>query len=119
MKMPITTRRGAPRRYTSAALTIGVVVAAVCFTIAFAAEVAGVEPGSGEMTDASTVIEGLGMLTPWAWATLGSYAVLVTPVVGLVITAWEYSTISDRRMVFVAVAVVAVLASSAVVSILR
>ena len=111
--------RGAPRRYTSAALTGGVLVAAFFFGVAVLAEIAGVEPGVGEMTDLRAVGEGLFALTPWAWATMGTYAVVLTPAVGLVVTAWEYATVSDRRTVALALAVLAVLAISAVVAILR
>ena len=82
-------RETAPRRYTSAALTGGVAFAAVCFVVAGVAEIVGVESGSGEMTDLGAVLDGLLTFTPWAWAALGTYAVVVTPVVGLLVTAWE------------------------------
>jgi len=108
-----------PRRYTSAALTSGVAVAAACFVVALLAEITGTEPGAGEMTDLRAVLDGLLTLTPWAWATLGVYAVVVTPVVGLVVTAWEYASVGDRRTMRLAIAVIAVLATSAVVAILR
>jgi uncharacterized membrane protein len=100
-------------------LSGGVAAAATCFAIALLTEVLGAEPGSGEMTDVGAVFEGLLDLTPWAWATLGVYAVLATPVIGLVATAWEYATISDRRTVLSAISVLAVLAVSAVIAILR
>jgi uncharacterized membrane protein len=109
----------APRRYTSAVLTGGVVVAAVLFGVALLAETAGVEPGEGEMTDVAAVLDGLFSLTPWAWATAGTYAVVLTPVAGLAVTAWEYLDVGDRRTVVLALAVIAVLATSAVVAILR
>ena len=113
------TREGAPRRATSATLTGGVFAAGVFFAVAMILELLGTEPGSGEMTDISAVLDGLVALTPWAWATLGAYAVVVTPVVGLIVTAREYWTVDDRRTVLLAVAVIAVLAVSAVVAILR
>ncbi len=109
----------APRRYTSAVLTGGVVVAGFFFGVAVLAEIAGVEPGEGEMTDLRAIGEGLLSLTPWAWATMGTYAVVLTPVAGLVVTAWEYATVSDRRTVALAMAVLAILAISAAVAILR
>ena len=112
-------RETAPRRYTSAALTGGVAFAAVCFVVAGVAEIAGVESGSGEMTDLRAVFDGLFAFAPWAWAALGTYAVVVTPVVGLLVTASEYASVSDRRTVRLAVAVIAVLVTSAVVAILR
>jgi uncharacterized membrane protein len=112
-------RESAPRRATSAALTTGVVVAAICFVVAGIAEIAGAEQGSGEMTDVAAIVDGLLAFTPWAWATLGVYVVVLTPVVGLAVTAWEYATVSDRRTVALAIAVIAVLATSAIVAILR
>jgi len=119
MTAPSTPRPSAPRRYTSATITAGAAVAAICFGIALMAEIAGVEPGSGEMTDLGAVFDGLLTFTPWAWATLGSYAVVLTPGIGLLVTAYEYATISERRTVLLAIAVVAVLATSATIAILR
>jgi uncharacterized membrane protein len=106
-------------RYTSASLTGGVLVAAACFVVALVAEVAGVEPGAGDMTDPAAVLDGLVELSPWAWAALGTYAVVLTPALGLLVTAWEYAAASDRRAVQLALAVLVVLVVSAVVSILR
>ncbi len=109
----------APRRYTSAALSGGALLAAACFVVAVAFEIAGSEPGRGSMTDITAVFDGLLAFTPWAWATLGVYVVVVTPLLGLVVTAWEYSSVGDRRSVGLAIAVIAVLVVSAVVAILR
>ena len=119
MTTPEPARESAPRRNTSATLTAGVVVAGVFFAVALILELGGNDPGSGEMTDIAAVLDGLVALTPWAWATAGAYAVLATPVLGLLVTAWEYWSVGDRRTVLLAVAVVAVLAASAVVAILR
>jgi uncharacterized membrane protein len=111
--------RHAPRRYTSAVLTVGVVVAAVCFAVALAAELVSGEPGSGELTDVAAVLDGLLSLDAWSWAAAGVYAVVATPLVGLVVTAGEYASIGDRRAVGLAIAVIAVLAASAAVAVLR
>lgn len=119
MTTPPTTRVSAPRGATSRALSVGVAAAGVFFAVAVIAEILGAEPGTGEMTDLAAVIEGLFSLTPWAWATLGAYAVVATPIVGLFVTAWEYASVHDRRTVLLAVAVLAVLATSVVVAILR
>ena len=119
MTTPQPAQGSAPRRTTSAALTAGVVVAGVFFGVALILELVGNEPGSGEMTDLAAVLDGLVALTPWAWATAGAYAVVATPVLGLLVTAWEYWSVGDRRTVLLAVAVVAVLAASVVVAILR
>jgi len=112
-------REGAPRRATSAALTAGVAAAGVCFAVAMIAELIGAEPGSGEMTDIGAVLDGLVAFTPWAWATVGAYAVLATPVFGLLATAAEYWSVNDRRTALLAAAVLAVLTTSAIVAILR
>ena len=111
--------RHAPRRYTSAALTIGVMLAAVCFAVALAAEVVSGEPGSGELTDFAAVLDGLLVLDPWSWAAVGVYIVVATPLLGLVVTAGEYASIGDRRAVGLAIAVIAVLAASAAAAVLR
>lgn len=110
---------GAPRRYTSVALTAGVAAAGVLFAVAMVLEILGAEPGSGEMTDIAAVLEGLFALTPWAWASAGAYAVVATPVVGLLVTAAEYHSVDDRRTLLLATAVIVVLATSVVVAILR
>jgi uncharacterized membrane protein len=111
--------RHAPRRYTSAALTMGVLLAAVCFALALAAELVSGEPGSGELTDVAAVLDGLLVLDPWSWAALGVYVVVATPLLGLMVTAGEYASIGDRRAVGLAIAVIAVLAASAAVAVLR
>lgn len=119
MSAPQPHHRSAPRRYTSATLSAGVFAAAALFAVALILEILGADHGDGEMTDLAAVIEGLVSLTPWAWATAGAYAVVVTPVLGLVVTAWEYWSVGDRRTVLLAAAVLAVLATSAIVAILR
>jgi uncharacterized membrane protein len=116
---PPPTRVTAPRHLTSAILTAGVTLAAVCFAIAIVAELAGVELGSGEMTDVGAIVAGLPRLTPWAWAALGAYAIVVTPVLGLLTTAWEYASVDDRRTVWLAITVLVILTASAVIAILR
>jgi uncharacterized membrane protein len=109
----------AGRGRTSLALTGGVLAAAVLFAVAMLAEVLGAEPGSGELTDIGAVLEGLAALTPWAWAAAGTYAIVVTPVLGLLVTAAEYWQAGDRRTVLLAALVLTVLVLSAVVAILR
>ena len=112
-------QHGAPRRYTSATLTGGALLAALLFGVAVAAEVLGAETGEGEMTDLAAIVDGLVAFTPWAWATAGAYAVLATPVVGLIVTAVEYWSVDDRRTVLLALAVLAVLTASVFVAVLR
>lgn len=112
-------RLRAPRRYTSAALTAGVVLASACFVLALALEVVRGESGSGEMVDIPAVLAGLLAFSPWAWATAGVYAVVATPVVGLLVTAGEFASIGDRRAVGLAISVIAVLVVSTAVAVLR
>jgi len=109
----------APRRFTSATLTAGVVVAATSFLVAGAAELAGIEQGSGEMTDVGALVDGLLALSPWAWASLGTLVIVVTPAIGLLVTAHEYASISDRRTVLLALSVLTVLVVSALIAVLR
>lgn len=112
-------RDSAPRRYTSATLTGGVLVAAILFGVAVLAEVLGAETGTGDMTDLAAVAEGLVAFRPWAWATAGAYAVLATPIAGLLVTAAEYWSVDDRRTVLIAAAVLAILSLSVVVALVR
>ena len=104
---------------TSGALTLGVIVSAACFLVAGASELAGNNGTSGDMTDIGAVFDGLLAISPWAWASLGTMAVVVTPAVGLLVTAWEYASVSDRRTMWLALAVLTVLMFSAVVAVLR
>lgn len=112
-------RTSAPRRYTSATLTGGVLLSGLCFVIAVLAEVAGVASHPGDMTDVGLVIEGLRSMSPWAWSTLGSYVVVLTPAVALLVTIAEYASISERRTVLTAITVFAILTLSAVVALVR
>ena len=110
---------GAPRRYTSATLTGGVLVAAELFAVALMAEVLGAASEPGEMTDIAAVLDGLVALDPWAWAAAGAYAVVATPVAGLLVTGAEYWLAGDRRTVLLAAGVLAVLTLSVIVAVLR
>lgn len=111
--------RTAPRHLTSGSLTAGVFVSGACFVVAGAAEVFGVATHPAQMTDVGALVSGLAALDPWAWASLGTYAVVATPAMGLVATAYEYSTVADRSTVALALVVLAVLALSAVVALAR
>jgi uncharacterized membrane protein len=112
-------RPRAPRRATSAVLSLGVAAAAAMFAVAMVLELAGVEPGEGAMTDLGALVEGLLAPAPWAWAAAGAYAVVATPVVGLLATALEYRRAGDRHTVMLAAAVLAVLATSVIVAVVR
>ena len=112
-------RTSAPRRYTSATLTVGVFLSGLCFVIAVLAEAAGIEGPAGDRTDIAALLEGLAAVTPWAWATLGCYVIALTPAVALLVTVAEYASISERRTVLTAVAVFAILTLSAIVALTR
>ena len=109
----------ASRRLTSGALSVGVMVTASCFLVALGAEFAGNDSLTGDMTDAAAVIDGIFSFAPWAWASLGTYAIVLTPVFGLLMTAYEYAAIGDRRTMWLAVAVLAILGVSVATAILR
>jgi uncharacterized membrane protein len=98
---------------------VGVALGAVCFLIAGAAEIAGSTTSPGAMTDLRAVAEGIARFDPWAWASLGTLIIIVTPALGLAVTAAEYHVASDRSTMLLALAVLAVLALSAAVAILR
>jgi uncharacterized membrane protein len=100
-------------------LSAGVAVAAAFFTVAVVMELLRGEAGVGDMTDVAAVLAGLLDLAPWAWAAAGAYAIVATPVIGLLVTAWEYRRAGDRRTVLLAAAVLAVLAVSVAVAMLR
>ena len=112
-------RVSAPRRYTSATLSAGVFLSGLCFVLAMAAEIAGSEELAGDMTDVAAVIEGLALMAPWAWATVGCYVIILTPALALLVTIAEYASISERRTVLTAVAVMAILTLSALVALTR
>jgi len=116
MSSPPTTRVSAPRRYTSAVLTVGVTASAVFFVIALLGDVAAIAYDAGSVTDVGAVISGLSALSPWAWATLGVYAIVATPAAGLLATVAEYASVSERRTALVALAVLAILTVSAAVA---
>ena len=91
-------------------------MSAACFVLAGLAELMGVDRREAAMTDVGALIEGSMALDPWALASLGTYMVILTPAIALLATAWEYASISDRRTVLLAVAVLAVLAISVAVA---
>ena len=111
-------RRVAPQRATSATLTGGTVLGAACFAIALVADLAGLGRGAAGASDVTGYGASLAALDPTAWAVLGSVVIIVTPAVGLVVTALEYESIGDRRAVLMALAVLAILATSLAVAVL-
>jgi uncharacterized membrane protein len=112
-------RRAAPRRLTGLVMVVGVLLAAACFSVAVIAELLGRAGPAASMTDPNAVLAGLENGWPWAFASLGTYVVILTPAVALLATAVEYAVIRDRRTVLLAGTVLLVLVASVVVGILR
>jgi uncharacterized membrane protein len=111
--------RVAPRRATTLTLTAGALVGAACFAVAVVTDLLGVDGSAATgAADGSAFVAELAALRPWAWASLGSVAIIATPAVGLVMTAVEYNAIADRRAVLMALAVLAVLGISLLVALL-
>ena len=119
MSRPIRPARVAPRHLTSAVLTGGVVVSAACYLVPGPAEVLGVAIVAGDMTDLQALVEGLLGADPWAFASLGTLVLVATPALALVVTAYEYTVAGDRGFVVLALLVLAILALSVPVAILR
>jgi uncharacterized membrane protein len=97
-------------------MTAGVLLGGVCFAITLAAEVLGMATDGGPMADLPALADGLLAFRPWAWASLGTYVVVATPVISLGATAIEYAMVHDRRSTGLALLVVAVLALSGLVA---
>jgi uncharacterized membrane protein len=100
-------------------LSLGVAVSAACFVLAGVADLLGMSRHVASMTDVAALLDGLRALDPWALASLGCYAVVVTPAVALLATAGEYASIADRRATLLALAVLGVLAISVLVAVLH
>jgi len=100
-------------------MSVGVVVSALCFLVAVALEATGSAGATGPATGIPALLDGIAALEPAAWASLGTYVLVATPAIGLVITAAEYADVGDRGTMGLALAVLGVLAVSALVAVLR
>lgn len=105
-------------RATRAVLAAGTAVSVACFAVAIALEFLGRPEGSGSATDLGAVLRSVLALETWGWATLGTFAVIVSPVGAIVATALEYARTGDRRTAWTAVGVLIVLGISLTVSLL-
>lgn len=105
-------------RSTRLVLAGGTAVSVACFAIALLLEFLGRPRGGGSTTDPAAVLASLVALEPWGWATLGTYAVIVTPALAIVATGLEYAAIRDRRTAWTAVAVLVILGVSLAVALL-
>jgi len=109
----------AASRATRAALAVGTGVSVACFALALALEILGRPTGGGSATDLDAVLGSASAMQAWGWATLGTYAVIVSPVAAIVATTVEYLRAGDRRTAWTAGGVLAVLAVSLAVSLLN
>ena len=105
-------------RATRLVLAGGTTVSVVCFAVALLLDFVGRSRGGGSATDLGAVVSSALALQPWGWATLGTFAVIVTPALAIVATGLEYAAIHDRRTAWTAVAVLVVLGVSLAVSLL-
>ena len=105
-------------RATRAVLAAGTGVSVACFAIALLLEALGRPLGGGAATDLAAVLRSAAAFESWGWATLGTFAVIVSPVGAIVATAVEYARTGDRRTAWTAVGVLVVLAVSLVVSLI-
>lgn len=105
-------------RGTRLVLAGGTAASVACFAIALILEFLGRPTGDGSATDLAAVAASTLALEPWGWATLGTFAVIVTPALAIVATGLEYAAIRDRRTAWTAVAVLVVLGVSLAVSLM-
>jgi len=110
---PIAASRG-----TRAVLAVGTAVSVTCFVLALVLEFLGRPTGGGSATDLGAVLRSASALEAWGWATLGTYAVIMSPVAAIMATALEYLRAGDRRTAWTAAGVLVVLAVSLGVSLL-
>lgn len=111
--------RVASRRLTSATLTGGVLVGAASILVAVIGEMLGSTAGPEQVTSIAGLTAGLMALEPSAWASLGVYAIVATPALGLVVSAVEYAQAGDRGTAGLALVVLAFLALGGIVAVLR
>ena len=90
-------------------LAVGTAVSVACFAIALVLEFLGRPEGAGSATDLGAVLRSAVALETWGWATLGTFAVIASPVAAIVATALEYRAAGDRRTALTAVGVLAIL----------
>ncbi|MFO1540078.1 MAG: DUF1634 domain-containing protein [Chloroflexota bacterium] len=113
-------QRPAPgHRATRAVLRAGTIVSAAAFAGALALRIAGRPTGDGDALDPGAVLAAIIALDPWGWATLGVFAVIVTPVLAIAATGHEHRVAGDRRTALLALAVLGVLGLSLAVALLR
>ncbi len=105
-------------RATRLSLAVGTTLSVVCFGVALALAFAGRPEGGGPMADLGAVIASAAALESWGWATLGTYAVIASPVAAIATTALEHARVHDRRTAWTAAAVLGILGASLAISLL-
>lgn len=116
--MSATQREIAPRasnRLTARLLTLGSMLSFVAFAVAFLADLA---DGAAVHTRGALTLDALTRMDPEAWSLVGVLVLFATPVAGLLATVAEYRS-TERRMSAVAVGVLALLAVSVTIALLR
>jgi hypothetical protein len=104
---------------TRAVLAIGTGASVVCFVIALVLESIGRPTGGGSAFDFPAVFRSAAGPDVWGWATLGTFAVILTPAAALVATAWEYRRVADVRTSALAVGVLVILGIGLIVALWR
>jgi hypothetical protein len=104
---------------TRAALAVGTAVSVACFLATLLLESTGRPRGGGSGLDPVEVVRSAASLEAWGWATLGTYAVILTPALALAMTAWEYLAVEDRRTAAIALAILAILGAGLIVALWR
>jgi uncharacterized membrane protein len=100
-------------------MTAGVLASAACFTLAILLELVGGDTSGGRMTDPTALRDGLVAMAPWAWAGIGTYILIVTPAVALLVTVYERLRAGDRATAGFAVLVLLVLSLGCLVAVVR
>ena len=111
-------RPRASTRATVAVLTAGSFLSAGLFLVSVLLTATGRPGDGGPLLDPVSALADLAALDPSAWASMGIIVMLFTPVAGVMATTAEYWR-AERRIAIVALVVLAVLAVSVTVALLR
>jgi hypothetical protein len=106
-------------RLTRQVFAVGSIVATACFAIAIVLDLAGRQGEHVPATDVRALLRSAADLQAWGWGWLGVFAVIATPALGLIATAWEYASVADRRTALTSLGVLAILGFSLAVALLR
>jgi hypothetical protein len=110
--------RRAPSRVTAGVLNAGTLVSAAFFVVGVALDALGRSGDAPDLLDPQAIAAAVVGLEAWGWSTLGVITLVGTPALGLVATALEYRSF-ERRMSVLALLVLAVLAVSFAIALVR